>query len=193
MQKIFIPAAAVMATLLGACNNTEKKDAAAEEKSYFPVNAYISSELKKIDSLQLPVVRYESAYGKTDTLPMTTAECKAMAEAYLDQDITDPALRDKYEESSFADQSIPSINFTYLTKDSSLPLKRVDVVLKPDPERTEKVISVFMDKVYQRGDTLINEKLFWKAERYYQFIRTHQLPGAEPVLSQTKVVWDGTE
>ena len=124
---------------------------------------------------------------------MTTAECKAMAKAYLDQEITDPALRDKYEESSFADQSIPSINFTYLTKVSSLPLKRVDVVLKPDPERTEKVISVFMDKVYQRGDTLVNEKLFWKAERYYQFIRTHQLPGAEPVLSQTKVVWDGTE
>ncbi len=195
MLKNVSPVFCLLAMAFTSCNNNQPAGTAtAPEKNYFPVVAYINTELNRMDSLQLPLVRYESASGKTDTLPVTTAEARALAAPFLEQDITDPALRDRYQESSFADQSIPSINFTYLTADSSLPLKRVDVVLKPDPEKTDKVLSLYMDRLFQQGDTVVNEKLFWKADNYYQVIRSRQVPGDSVIrVSQTKVLWDATE
>ncbi|MBZ5858060.1 hypothetical protein [Flavihumibacter profundi] len=164
-----------------------------EEQTYFPVNAYIESQLHKIDSLQLPVTRYFTSEGHGDTTLLSTAECRKLAAPFLEQDISDPALKNHYVENSFADQSIPSVSFTYQTKDSSLPLKRVDIVLKPDPVNADKVKSVYMEKLFQQGDSMVNEKLFWKNDHYFQVIRFKQVAKNQPVLSQLKVVWDPTE
>lgn len=180
--------------LAGGCHQNPKPAATTpSEQDFFPVKAYILGQLHIIDSLQLPVTRFYSAEGKSDTSLLSTSQCRSMAAGFLEQDISEPALKSHYEENSFADQSVPSINFTYLTKAADLPLKRVDVVLKPDPVNADQVKSIYMEKYYQKGDTAIQEKLFWKADHYYQVISAKQISNAQPKISQLKVVWDPTE
>lgn len=181
----------IISLLLG-CKDTGKNPA-SEEKQYFPVADYVSSQLHVIDSLQLPVTLYRSGENGSDTLLLSTKECLEMAAPFQDPDITDPAVASKFTETSFADQSIPSVSFNYTTKDEKLPLKRVDVVLHPDPALAEKVRTIYMEKMYSSGDTLIEEKLFWNNDHYYQILRTSRIGSAPPTLSQVKVVWDPTE
>jgi hypothetical protein len=169
------------------------KSAEKEEKKYFPVADYVRSQLHLIDSLQLPVTLYRSDASGADTLLLSTRECLELAAPFQEPDLADPAIAGYFTENSFADQSIPSITFNYLTRDSSMPLKRVDVVLQPDPALSEKVRTIYMEKIISRGDTLIEEKLFWNNDHYYQILRTSKIGSAPPSLSQLKVVWDPTE
>lgn len=179
---------------MASCRQAAKQETNSEAKeNFFPVKAYITSQLNLIDSLQLPVAKYVTANGHSDTTGLSIAECKLLAAPFLDIDISDPKLEGKYLEKSFADQSIPSVSFTYETRDSIIPLKRVDVVLKPDPVLTDKVKTIYMEKFHTSGDTLVNEKLFWKADHYYQIITSRELANAAPQVTLMKVVWDPTE
>lgn len=199
MLKSFVPAVLVTATLLIACGNNQGKtdktgsELSEEQNAYFPVTGFIHSQLTAIDSLQLPVTKYESAGDQKDTVALSTADCRLLAAPFLEYDISASPLREKFKENSFADQSIPSITFTYHTSDSTLALKRVDVVLAPDPVQADKVKSVYMEKIFQQQDTLVVEKMFWKADHYYQLIRSKSAAGGQPLISQLKVVWDPTE
>ena len=199
MLKSCVPAVLITATFLFACgNNSDKSDttgttSSETENSYFPVTGFIHSQLTAIDSLQLPVTKYEAAGNKKDTVALSTADCRLLAAPFLEYDITASPLKEKFRETSFADQSIPSITFTYHTADSTLALKRVDVVLAPDPVQSDKVKSVYMEKLFQQQDTLVEEKLYWKANHYYQLIRSKKVANGQPIISQLKVVWDPTE
>ncbi|ULQ52463.1 hypothetical protein [Flavihumibacter fluvii] len=193
-MRTLAPLVLFMSFVLFGCNSSPKNAGVnAEDKNFFPVTGYIESQLHGIDSLQLPVTRYYSGEGYGDTTLLSIAECRALAAPFLETDISDPKWKDKYIENSFADQSIPSISFTYETRDNKLPVKRVDIVLKPDPVTADKVKTVYIEKLFQHGDTLINEKLFWKADHYYQVISSKQVGNNQPMLTQLKVVWDPTE
>lgn len=186
---VLLPAFVMM-----ACNQHPGKSAGnTDDKTFFPVNAYIATQLRIIDSLQLPVSKYYSAEGHEDTSLLSLAECRELAAPFLETDISDPKWKDKYTENSFADQSIPSISFTYQTQENALPVKRVDIVLKPDPVQSDKVKTVYIEKLFQQGDTLVNEKLFWKADHYYQLIRSKQTVNGRPVITKLKVAWDPTD
>lgn len=199
MLKSCVPVVLITASFLLACGNNPQKSANTEgspaeaEGSYFPVTGFIHSQLTAIDSLQLPVTKYEAAGDKKDTVALSTADCRLLAAPFLEYDITAPPLKEKFRETSFADQSIPSITFTYHTDDSTLALKRVDVVLAPDPVQADKVKSVYMEKLFQQQDTLVEEKLYWKANHFYQLIRSKKVANGQPIISQLKVVWDPTE
>ena len=179
--------------LLACKQNQIKSTGDTDEKTFFPVTAYIATQLHLIDSLQLPVSKYYTGDGHEDTSLLSLAECRSLAAPFLETDISDPKWKDKYTENSFADQSIPSISFTYETKENTLPVKRVDIVLKPDPVQSDKVKTVYIEKLYQLGDTLVNEKLFWKADHYYQVIRSKQTASGQPVITKLKVAWDPTD
>jgi hypothetical protein len=182
----------LMVSLILGCKDSGKTTA-TEENQYFPVADYVRSQLHVIDSLQLPVTLYRSGVNGSDTSLLSTKECLEMAAPFQDPDITDPAVAARFTEASFADQSIPSVTFNYTTKDEKLPLKRVDVVLHPDPALAEKVRTIYMEKMYSSGDTLVEEKLFWNNDHYYQILRTSRIGSAPPALTQIKVVWDPTE
>lgn len=192
MSKSFVPVSLVVLALISACNDKNQK-AAEATAAYFPIKPFLLQQLKAIDSLQLPTTRYFHGYNHSDTSAIGIAESKTLAAPFLQEDITLPPLKERYTETSFADQSIPSITFTYQTQDSNLVLKRADVVLKPDPVLSDKVRSIYMERLYQLGDSLILEKLFWKADHYYQIIRSAQKGDGAPQISQLKVVWDPSE
>ncbi|HOA39137.1 MAG TPA: hypothetical protein PLQ65_11995 [Flavihumibacter sp.] len=183
-------ATALLFTL--ACGDQKPKPAAAEYVPYFPVNAFLLEQLHQIDSLKPPTVLYTENGKDSSVQGIELSTVRAMAAPFLQYDISVSPLHDQYKEESFADQSIPAITFTYTTVDSSLPLQRVDVILKPDPVKADKVKSIYMEKFYAQGDSAITEKLYWKADHFYQVIRTAGAGGKE-ITTRQKVVWNPAE
>src|SRR5439155_1640958 len=77
---------------------------------FFPVADFIGGQIKMVDSLQLPLVKSITVNHRTAFAPpMTDAEFKSLAAAFRQPDISDPSLKKFYKESSYADQSMPSV------------------------------------------------------------------------------------
>lgn len=140
-----------------------------------------------IDSLQLPVIKFITKNGRTDTTGASLAELKNTAQDLLTPDITQPPLSNKYTESSFADQSIPSITLTYFSEDKSLPVQRLDVLLEPDPVADDKLRNIYMEKNESMGGTMLSKKILLIANRSLQVITSTK----DSTGSVVKFSWEG--
>src|SRR6188768_2423731 len=99
-----------------------------------------------VDSLKLPVLKITSANDHQDTVLLSIDEFRELAREFLQPDFSDPSNKKKYKESSFADQSIPSVTLTYSTPDKELEVQRIDVIIDPNPEFNDKVKSIYIEK-----------------------------------------------
>ena len=162
-------------------------------QAFFPVTDFIGGQIKMVDSLQMPISKSITINHKTTLAPpMNDAEFKTLAAAFLQPDISDPSLKKFYKESSYADQSIPSIVLSYTTTDPALEIKKIDVIITPDPIKSDKVRTIYMEKQRVAGDTIIRQKLYWKANRNFQVITEKQVGKTLLPAEQVKVVWDPT-
>jgi hypothetical protein len=174
-------------------NNAVENTRTLPEKidTLFPVHDILVSQVKLVDSLQLPTVAYINTNGKKDTMAVSINEFKKYAKDFTDIDFTSPAIIYQYRESSFADQSINSITLTYEAKNKTLPAQRVDVIIQPNPVADDVVKSIYIEKYETLHDTLVEKKLYWKINSNFQVISNSQFKNAHPVLQQTKISWDG--
>src|SRR4051794_31276283 len=101
----------VLVTVL-ACSNEEKSKLADNKidstTQFFPISSFFNQQIHEVDSLKLPTVKYVVGNNRKDTVAISLEEFKAIANEFLTSDITTPALKQQYKETSFADQSIPS-------------------------------------------------------------------------------------
>ena len=143
-----------------------------------------------VDSLQLPVLKFVTSNGHTDTTQISTREMGLMAADFLQTDLSDPELRKLYKEESFADQSISSVTLTYSTNNKDLPVQRMDVLINPNPVMNDKVRSIYIEKLEKHGDTSVLKKMYWKTDKHFLVIRSAKAANDTPVISQLRVQWD---
>ncbi|MBV4357966.1 hypothetical protein [Pinibacter aurantiacus] len=187
--------------LLAACNNNQTTktganqgtaiDTANPNVDFFPVADYIKSQVHMVDSMQLPIMK-TSIVGK-DSVPSSIKqeEFSKIAAEFYTPDISDAGIKKDYKETAFADQSIPSVTFTYTTKNPSLEIQRLDVLIKPDPVQSDKVRTIYLEKFFEKGDTSFSQKLFWRADKNCQIITTTQPKNGVEVTKIVKVSWSG--
>jgi len=179
--------------LLLACNNEADKNKTEDSEgnvSFFPTASFFAGQVKMIDSLQLPVLKFVTRNGHTDTTQISTRELGIMAADFLQTDLSDPDLRKSYKEESFADQSISSITLTYSTKNRDLPVQRMDVLINPDPVMNDKVRSIYIEKLEKHGDTSVLKKMYWKTDKHFLVISSAKAANDTPVITQLRVQWD---
>jgi hypothetical protein len=169
------------------------EQAPAAQPNIFPVQSFFRDQIREVDSLKLPTVKYSSSGVAKDTSAISLEEFKQLANEFLELDLSKPELSKHYREANFADQSIPSVTFTYSTTNASLPVKRMDVLLDPSPVADDKVKTIYIEKQEARNDTMINKRLYWKANKNFQIITSRQVTGKPEVISQVKVAWDDSE
>jgi len=162
---------------------------------FFPVGDYIMTEILRVDSLPIAIVRYTTQNGRTDSAFISPAEFNNLAKQFLVTEFRDGSFQKKYRESSFMDKTTQSVTFTYSTPDMDLPLQRVDVLAAPGPSHngTNQVKSIYLEKTFTSGDTLVLQKMFWKADRNFQIITRTNVHGKPLADKQVKVVWDNGE
>lgn len=177
-----------------ACNNHSNKfdgdDETRKKYEFFPVTSFLAGQMHEIKSLKLPLRKYTKENNKSDSALIYYEEFRILAKEFMEPDITDPSLKKFYKESSFADQSIPSVTLTYSTYYKDLTIQRMDVIIQPDPVLSDKVKSIYMEKFSTFKDTLILKKMHWKTNKNFYIITSKKAGNQPAIISQLKVIWD---
>jgi len=161
-----------------------------KKEGFFPVADYIGGQLKMIDSLQLPLSMAVTINNKTRYAVATDKQLKQWASNFQQPDINDPSLRSQYKETNIADESGPSVTLIYTAINSTLPVQKINVFIKPDPVQNDKVTGVYIEKTFSLSDTMVNQKLFWKAGKSLQVTTEKKVKSGTLPVEQVKITWD---
>ncbi|HEY4147919.1 MAG TPA: hypothetical protein VGM41_03270 [Chitinophagaceae bacterium] len=180
-------------TAAAAADSASSRPDTTETASFFPVPDYIGGQLRYVDSLQLPLTKSVTVNGKTSLVSLPDAEFRRLAGYFRKPDINDPVLKRFYKETSLADQSIPSVTLSYTTDNPDLEIRKIDVIIQPDPVRNDRVRTIYMEKIFRANDTIVRQKLYWRANHNFQIITEKQIGKTLLPAEQVKAVWDPTD
>lgn len=200
-MKYLIAFSLILGLTIVSCKNPGQQTAQASQDSipptdtanaFFPVAEYLETEILHVDSVPLALRKYTTINNRTDSAFIQVPEFNTLAKQFLPQELHDGRFEKDFTESSFMDKSTQSITFTYSTAVVELPLKRVDVQTTPH-NGSQKVRSIYLEKNYSSGDSLITQKMYWRAGKSFQIATRTTLKGKPPVEQLLKVVWDEEE
>ena len=200
-MKYLIALSLILGLTFVSCKNPRQRTAQTSKDSippndtantFFPVAEYLETEILHVDSVPLALKKFTTVNNKTDSAFILVPEFNTLAKQFLPQELHDGRFEKDYTESSFMDKLTQSVTFTYSTAVQELPLKRVDVQTIPY-NGSQKVKSIYLEKNYSSGDSLITQKMYWRAGKSFQ-IATRMTPKGKPSVEQLlKVVWDEEE
>lgn len=187
--------------LLSACGNHQQPAAAASNTpktdsvtdKFFPIADYLRSEISNVDTAPLVIMKFQTVRQKTDTTYLTPNEFNQLAANFLTPELNADSLEKNFLENSFSDKTTGYLTFTYSPKDKEQPLQRIDVLLSPSRGGTNKVKSIYLERVAKESDTLMIKKMFWQAGHNFQVITSLQPAGKKSETRQVKVVWNNEE
>jgi hypothetical protein len=191
---------AVAALLFLACGDknpattetSPSNDTVSTPQKYFPVMDFLKSQIAAVDSLPVGLMRYRTTSSLSDSGYIQREEFRKLAAEFVPAALNDSTFKKEFKETSFVDQSTGSATFFYSTANSAIDLKRVDV-LTEKTDTYDKVKSIYLEKSWSKGDSLITKKLFWKPERSFQVITQVSKTSGDPETELIKVVWDNRE
>ena len=186
---IFLLSAGIMLAACGSHQPVQERKEAEAPKSYFPVQDYIRGEIKLIDSTPVGILRKFTSASRKDSGFISSPEFHQLAGEFTSDQLSKSALEKGYTESAFNDQTTGYFTMTYLPVDASAPFRRIDVLVKPG-QPADRVNSIYLEKEYTQGDTLINEKLLWKANSNFRITKEKKYKDQNPAVEQLSVIWD---
>ena len=180
------------------CNNADTQSAGASSKgdstqkikAYFPVLDFIKSEIRYVDSLPVGIIKYTTSNGIIDSGYIKPEEFHRLAQEFVSPMLNKETFEKEYSETSFFDNTTQYSSFLYSTTNKNLPIHRVDVLVKPEDVVYNKVKSIYMEKLLEKADTSIIQKLYWKAGHNFQINSEIRTSKQEITSSQVKVVWN---
>lgn len=173
------------------CKTKNKKPTVPAEQ-FFPVTSYLKGELSRMDTSLATFYKIETIDGKSDTVPIRNIDVKRYAADFATlPDISSEELKNDYEITHEYDDILNAFVFMFTTKEDH-PVRREDVVLDPAPNEKGKndIISVFVERWDNRGDTAIRKNMLWKAGENFQVTTVTEAGGIQKT-KKLQVVWNG--
>ncbi len=155
--------------------------------AFFPVHEYLQNEIKNVNSSLPTIYSKIESNGKKDSGTLSIEEYNTIAHSFLEDNIRDETIKKYYTQNIFQDNTTASFTFSYSTRNNSLPLQSVDVLVDT---ATQNVKRVFMLRSMRKGDTTITEKMGWKTNSSFFINRIISLPGNKETIEQISVMWD---
>lgn len=159
---------------------------------FFPVAEVLESEILYVDSTPLALHKFVTLDGRTDSSLIGLPEFNALAKQFVVPEFHDGSFEKDFAESSFMDRSTHEVTFTYSPTNRDLPLRRIDVIATPQGA-VHQMKSIYLERSRVSGDSVILQKLFWRAARSLEIVSLIRVKGKAPVEQQLKVVWDAGE
>jgi len=186
----------------GACTNPKQPppsqsdslahaDSAAgiSKNSFFPVAEFLEAEILRTDSSLLALKKRTTRNGHTDSAFISIPEFNTLAIQFVPRELADSSFEKNYTETAFQDKTTRSITFTYAPVDASAGLQRVDV-LTVAGQKAQQVKSIYLEKTRNAGDSVILQKLYWKAQKSFTIATVIHVKGKPAGEEQVQVVWD---
>lgn len=163
-------------------------DSSAAKDQFFPVDDYLEAEILSVDSTPMAFWKYVTHGNRTDSTLITTGDFNTLALQFLPPEIRNGGLNKNFTENSFADRATESITFTYTPTDKTNPLQRVDVLTRRGV-RAQEVKSIYMERTHSAGDSVILQRLLWRAKHGFTIINQVRVKGQAPKDEQVRVSW----
>lgn len=181
--------------LIVACRHDAKNQydqPPVNNSNFFPVLDFLKSEIHYVDSLPLGITQYHTANGRTDTAYIQAAAFNILAQQFVPSQLEPSFFTRSFSETSFMDQTMQLVTFTYAAKHPEDTVKRIDVLANPSGGNNQ-VKSIYLEKRYDSSNVRIVQKMYWKARRNFLVVTTRQASGKSALVDQLKVVWDNRD
>ena len=189
MNKAFKSFPALFVLIMIACNGPAKKKS-DETSNYFPVNDFILSEIKLIDSLPVGIMKKQTSGNQTDSGYIQLPEFHTLSKAFINPELEKGKFEENYSETSFGDETTGFFTFTYEPKNNKVNVTRLDVLAKQGAA-SDKLHSIYMEKRYVNKDTSITEKLYWKSNISFSIYKEKRAgTDTSAKVEKLEVIWD---
>lgn len=182
---------AAFTSFLFSCKSDTQKSKIQESTNdfipFFPVKQYLDSQIHHVNTTPYFMYKVTSDSANTDSSIVTLKDFNTLATSFTNTDITDKKVKKYYKESVFHDLSTQSIVISYTTYKSDLIVQKVDVLL--DDEH-QKVKRIFIDKKIATNDSIVFEKLGWKANESFSINRIIQTKNRKEYTQKNTIVWN---
>jgi hypothetical protein len=153
---------------------------------FFPVKDFLESQVRKVDSIPYFLYAITEKEGQKDSAAVSREAFRQAMAAFLQYDISAPAVKKYYNESVFNDESTHSYTLHYATGNKALPVQTVDVLLSQDDQHVKRV---FMTWVQNSGDSTVFNRLSWKTDASCTLVSSLGRGNKESV-TETTWVWN---
>lgn len=199
MRTKFIFALFLFAALQFNCTEKKVKNSAThnpdstEQHTFFPVTSYILGQLREIDSMPVTPVKIITRNGKDDSIWMKKEDIRTFAEPFLHPKIDTENFKNLFKESSFLDQTINAITFTYDPIDNlpdTLQLRHWDVYVDPQKNTVNRI---YLVKKIVSNNITQTMQLTWQSYKWCRIITITEAPGKASEIKEETMKWDFTE
>lgn len=190
-MKNYLIVPAITLLLLTACK--EEKDSKKEnELKEPPISALsiIKGQLNHLDTSFYEVRKFEITGDITDTAFLKRNEIRIFAAPFLSlPEIADEKYHEKYTEDKLIDGQQNTLNITSIAKSDTAEVQKQIVVIGLSPTENSKVQSIFIDRYISKGDSTIEQKLFWEIDKYFSIGSIVEKGNQPDKITTTKVAW----
>ena len=172
---------------------SQNANAREEDVTLFPITQYFLGQLRELDSLPVTPLLISETEGKKDSSWLRKGQLRQHAAPFLHPVIDSGEAAEYFSKSSFMDQTINSVTFSYDVI-KSLPggenLKQCIVYVDPDKNNVQRI---YMTKRSPIPQGTLDSQLTWEAGKYFTIRTIHEIPGKPNVISEKIVKWDFDE
>jgi len=182
----------VILFVYGCKNNTDtsvsSNKISNDTTHFFPVKQFIQQQVDEVNRTPYYIYKISEESGVKDSVSLNNATFNKLAEEFLKDDISDPAVKKYYNENLFFDETTKSFTFSYTATNDNLPLQSVTVLVMEDGKTVKRIL---LRKYINRGDSSTLLQMGWKPDESFQVIELINKDGDDSEKTRTNtVVWN---
>ena len=179
--------------LLIACKEKKgaENDKLSKEKEQ-PLSALsvIKGQINQLDTSIYEVKKFETINNVTDSSYLTRHDIRKFAAPFLSlPEIADGNYAENYTEDKLIDVEQNTLNITSIAKNDTAEVQKQIIIISLSPTENSKVQSIFIDRYISKGDSTIEQKLFWVMDRYFSIRNIVEKKDQPEKIFTTKVTW----
>jgi hypothetical protein len=191
-MKNYLFLAALLVMLLAACKRKRDPEKEKEVKEERPISALsiIKGQLNHLDTSIYEVKKFETRNNVTDSAYLRRDEIRKIAAPFLSlPDIADEKYYENYTEDKLIDAEQNTLNITSISKSDTAEIQKQIIIVSISPTENSKVQSIFIDRYMSKGDSTIEQKLFWVLDNYFSIRNIIEKENQPEKILSTKVTW----
>ena len=148
------------------------------------------SQVKKVDTSDYTIIRIEKVNGLSDTASLSKTQFRSYAADFLSlPDVADKDRKENYEISRSFDSLLNNLVITYTALEPEEEISRETLLWAPDSLGNSILKTIYINRVSERKDTLIEKEMTWHMDRGFQVITKTQTEKGPETVRRVQVRW----